>query len=469
MAPNVVLDAILQMLDKAIDMDTGTYSEISDSILYIIRLAIRVESYLLFLVSNHRHHKKNKSQYSGAYDEAIIRGLECNEDTIEKAMVCQSDLRHILDDKVFKIIARWIKRCKQKGRMKDACMLHAHLSLIYSNITPDELDARTVFTMLACQIFLFNNYKYDLDIVGPAKERSKLEENINNDLIIPQVELFDMFQRNRCKILNWLKSNPELRNIVMDGIVQLVEEGNNVDFDNSNNEMHVEKNWISIEQKGLHFGGRYVPENEYDPSRFDNGLSQESLINFEAWLREITTLAVNTEINVQLGEFTIKKNLTMPLEEEFMKMSEFKYVFDTGGNHSDIIQCAEVLNTTNRKWVRLVGMGNDLQLWTPDTRVPMIDATKKYEACKEEWLLNILEPWRNIVLPDIPLFLTTDSITFANKVLLSGYVQIPSEKNAEGTYLFIYLSIYLVIYLVFLSSILLTFSILISLSIYLSN
>lgn len=75
MSPNVVLDAILQMLDKAIDMDTGTYSEISDSILYIIRLSIRVESYLLFLVSNHRHHKKNKSQYSGAYDEVILSNI----------------------------------------------------------------------------------------------------------------------------------------------------------------------------------------------------------------------------------------------------------------------------------------------------------------------------------------------------------------------------------------------------------
>lgn len=348
-------------------------------------------------------------------------------------MVSQSDLRHILDEKVFKIIARWIKRCKQKGRMKDACMLHAHLSLIYSNITLDELDARTVFTMLACQIFLFNNYKYDLDIEGPGSVRSKNEEKINSDLIIPQVELFDMFQRNRVKILNWLKANPELRNIVMDGIVQLVEEGNNVDFDNANKEMHAEKNWISIEQKGLHFGGRYVPENEYDPSRFDSGLSQEARINFEAWLREITTLAVNTEINVQLGEFTIKKNLTMPIDEEFMKRDEFKYVFDTGkSTNADIIQCAEVQNTTNRKWVRLVGMGNDLQLWTPDLRIPVIDYTKKYELCKEEWLLNILEPWRAIVLPNVPLFLPNDNITFANKVLLAGYVQIPTEKNAEG-------------------------------------
>ena len=56
MSPNVILTAIQQMLEKAIDMDSGRYSDLSESILYVTRLAIRVEGYLLFLVRNKKFH-----------------------------------------------------------------------------------------------------------------------------------------------------------------------------------------------------------------------------------------------------------------------------------------------------------------------------------------------------------------------------------------------------------------------------
>ena len=48
--------SIQQMLEKAIDMDSGRYSDLSESILYVTRLAIRVEGYLLFLVRNKKFH-----------------------------------------------------------------------------------------------------------------------------------------------------------------------------------------------------------------------------------------------------------------------------------------------------------------------------------------------------------------------------------------------------------------------------
>jgi hypothetical protein len=34
----------------------------------------------------------------------------------------------------------------------------------------------------------------------------------------------------------------------------------------------------------------------------------------------------------------------------------------------DVIQCADVKITTNRKWVRLVGLGYDIQWWAADSR-----------------------------------------------------------------------------------------------------
>ena len=97
-------------------------------------------------------------------------------------------------------------------------MLHAHLAFIYRNVEPEELTPRVVFTMLASQIFLFNYYKYDLDIEVDSKKYNPKEKEAPDanhfDLTIPNVELFGMFQRNRGQILNWLQNAPDERNKV---------------------------------------------------------------------------------------------------------------------------------------------------------------------------------------------------------------------------------------------------------------
>lgn len=136
----------------------------------------------------------------------------------------------------------------------------------------------------------------------------------------------------------------------MDAIVQLVEERgknkNSGDIDANSDDCRKVRNWVSIEQAGLNFKGRFVPDSENDPEAFTTSLSEEAKVNFEAWLRETTTLAVKTEINVQLGEFTIKKNVTMPLEPEMQESEDFDVVFDEITN-DDIIQCAEVCILSN--------------------------------------------------------------------------------------------------------------------------
>jgi hypothetical protein len=98
----------------------------------------------------------------------------------------------------------------------------------------------------------------------------------------------------------------------MDGIVQMVEEGQRKHVPKESICAHF--NWVTIDQAGMNFKGRFVPDIEYDEERFIANLSKVTQHSFEEWLRETTTLSVNTEINVQLGEFTVKKNITKPLE-----------------------------------------------------------------------------------------------------------------------------------------------------------
>jgi hypothetical protein len=135
---------------------------------------------------------------------------------LDEAIACQRNIRAILDEKVFKLIARWIKKSKEEGLMHQACMLHAHFAFLFRNVEAADLTPRIVFSMLSSQVFLFNNYKYDIDLdVKEPKKSRKDNENIKNDLIIPQVELFGMYQRHRRKILDWLNVHPNERNKVI--------------------------------------------------------------------------------------------------------------------------------------------------------------------------------------------------------------------------------------------------------------
>ena len=302
MSPDVILTSIKHMLEKVLDMDAGRYSEVSEAILYVARLAIRVEGYLLFLVQNRKFHSEKSadaaaSPYNGAYEEAAVRGLKCRDDVVSRALRCQQDIRALLEDKMFKIIARWTTRCKKDGRYAQACVLHAHMAFIFRNVKPDQLSTKVVFALLASQIFLFNNCRYDLD-VDTHDHVARKRADVNVDLGIPQVELFDMFQRNRRMVLDWLIAHPAERNRVMDSIVQLVEESQRVD--GATKVAVTKHNWVTIEQAGMCFAGRFVPDTEHDANKFLRGLSDTAKTNYEEWLRETTTLSVNTEVHTYI-------------------------------------------------------------------------------------------------------------------------------------------------------------------------
>ena len=184
-----------------------------------------MEAYIFFLVKNYQFKKLQinseggKNIYSGANYEANIRGLDATDEAIEEALECQKKIRAILDDKAFKIIARWIKGAKEDGKISIASILHAHLAYLFRNVQTDELNPTKVFAMLASQIFLFSNFKYDIDLdlkdtKSSTRTRKSQDEDVRDDLRIPQVELFDMYQLNRVKIMNWLLADADNRNAV---------------------------------------------------------------------------------------------------------------------------------------------------------------------------------------------------------------------------------------------------------------
>jgi hypothetical protein len=114
--------------------------------------------YLRFFVKNYELNVSNPRQ-NGAYEQAYVRGLQCSYSAVEEARDTKDQIRALLDDKVFAMLARWTRKAKQEGKIALACSLHAHLAYLYKDVDAEELDSRIVFTILASQIFLTNHYR----------------------------------------------------------------------------------------------------------------------------------------------------------------------------------------------------------------------------------------------------------------------------------------------------------------------
>ena len=251
---------------------------------------------------------------------------------------------------------------------------------------------------------------------------------VNASLGIPQMELFSLFQLKRGHVLKWLEMNPKAANTIMEECVHVVtnkltnpkkkenqqDDGiSSLSFGTSANHgtvaasMKLEaRSWKPLITKMC--SGRFVPDTEAETRhRQLLNIDHESKdIRYEEWLRQTTTLGVDTEVNVQLGEFTLKKHRVEPVDPRMTQFTDFKAVFGTGsGVGTTGFQCAEVKNTTCRLWVRMVGRRHDLKLWSsPRDRTPENGCwpskgpytrlfPSQIRGSTETWILDTLRPY----------------------------------------------------------------------------
>ena len=138
-------------------------------------------------------------------------------------------------------------------------------------------------------------------------DSSRLINNVNG-LGIPQLELFALFTKHRGRILNWLQDHPDARNQIMEETVRIVTNNKRGDSMQYNTRM-----WKSVDAP--HCIGRYVPDTEAIALQEKReGVQADT---FAEWLRLTTNLAVDTEVNIQLGEFAPKKHRVEPIDERF--------------------------------------------------------------------------------------------------------------------------------------------------------
>ena len=250
------------MLNLALDLDTGRWSPAnSPVILYIVRLIVRVEDYLLFII-HHWHFVQSEGITTGGW-QSHVRGLLSNEDNVRLLTEAQRRMRMQLDTAVFAMLERWCQLVTKANDISTACVLHAHMAYMYKNVQGHELNRPIVTTILAAQVFLTTRYVYDIDVKpGEVNARKKLkaerDDEDEGDLGIPDTEIFDLFQKMRWKVLRWLQQDVPQANECMEAIIRIVTFTGTRDRFYNADEAAPTRQWMSM--IGRNCVGRYVPD-----------------------------------------------------------------------------------------------------------------------------------------------------------------------------------------------------------------
>jgi hypothetical protein len=141
-------------------------------------------------------------------------------------------LRARLDGEVCALLSGWFDKCLSKKDVRGACVVIAHLALLFQNTPEHTLDSRACCWLLAAQVFLTHNFEWDMELPadvpstgGPrAAHAQHTRRAAARDLRIPQTQLFDLWQRQRHALLRRLSdpSRSAERGMVMAHVVRAV-------------------------------------------------------------------------------------------------------------------------------------------------------------------------------------------------------------------------------------------------------
>ena len=263
--------------------------------------------------------------------------------------------RHQLDTRAFPMLTHWARHATNEQRLGAACIVYAHLAYFYRNTLENALDRRAVATLFTAQIFLNVHYAFDAEPDPPppigldgkdertrlSAKRSEFVERHSAELGVAQTELCDVFAQHRGGAIRWLESAPaSARADVLEAVVRTItftRSGGALDDDDDarfppvaarrgttvrTSQLAV-RSWNTMALPGC--TGRYVPDTEI--SQLAAAAQPRLTEDFEQWLRRVTTTAVDTEINAQLGEFTLKKHAVRALDPHLLRLPDFIDVF----------------------------------------------------------------------------------------------------------------------------------------------
>ena len=329
-SPATVIGALDAILDAALDLDVGRYAPATSGvILYAVRLLVRVESYVLFVLAQNgalfrsrararaararprarapralaedaekpphlsplllrararpqaraRATRATRARAGRARDgrrrgrrvhahgargrrgrprldrgdaRARLRGVGA--EPLAALAAAARRWRQRLDGVAYPMLARWCRGALGARRMGTACVVYAHLALLFRNVRAAAFGRREVATLLTAQVFLNINYTFDaeptvdapLDDAAAAGGASAKGGGFRREarvvvvavacagrgrrgaatvaaaLGFSQTEFFELMQRHRRKLLSWLEAHAEDRAVVLEAVARVV-------------------------------------------------------------------------------------------------------------------------------------------------------------------------------------------------------------------------------------------------------
>jgi len=276
------------------------------------------------------------------------------------------------------------------------------------------MSTKAVETLVTCQIFLSHNYPFDMEAGSAPNDTKKKQQKKNSrgkaakelvdtSLQVSQLEVFDLYSRHRARLLRWFQGGgsqeagglggmdlvAKTPDQLLEHVIHSLTSARSMGSSWSDKD-GCARRWASLDYPGC--VGRLCPDTEQ--KNFSNAVAGALTVvqaikkadkRFEEWLKITTTQSVETEINLQIGTFTLKSNQAELLAPSFREFADFAKVFPT----ADRLQCTKVHSTEEREWVRIVALRHDLQLWIPTTRPHSGRFSVPY--VRQGWLPEVLE------------------------------------------------------------------------------
>lgn len=127
-SPQGICSSLKSLLDLALDLDSGRWTPSSSPIiLYVLRLQVRVEQYINFLVWHHEMMRDAPDSVSGTTWSSYIRGMEISPESYAVIKAHALRTRRVLNEQVFPMVDRWVEQATMANEIPTACILHAHL------------------------------------------------------------------------------------------------------------------------------------------------------------------------------------------------------------------------------------------------------------------------------------------------------------------------------------------------------
>lgn len=143
-APDVFLSSLLDLGRLAIELNTGSYRSTSRSIiLFAMRLLSRVEIFINYALGN--------QERLSATAQGSASKIEQNRVVLEGF---RRRTRSFLEQDCGKILAQWEKQAHKYNDLEASCMIHAHASLLYRGLRPEDLNADNLHALLSHLAFL---------------------------------------------------------------------------------------------------------------------------------------------------------------------------------------------------------------------------------------------------------------------------------------------------------------------------